>query len=213
MRYAYPPYTNLPNHFTDEPYSERHSNMHRRHWIKQKAVVLGLVLLAGCSSPQPRNERVTLPPAPAVSSRVYFYPSVGQSAEQQDRDRFECYHWAVKQTGFDPNLSRSVPREHVEIVAAPPPGTHTAIGAVSGAVIGAAVAPRHEKTEGAVVGAVAGAVIGAISDAARQEQAADLQKQHARGQDAQSVAHTERQEQDFRRAMGACLEGRNYRVR
>jgi len=30
------------------------------------------------------------------------YPSDGQSPEQQSTDRYECYRWAVDQTGFDP---------------------------------------------------------------------------------------------------------------
>ncbi|HXQ32215.1 MAG TPA: hypothetical protein VN790_09665 [Steroidobacteraceae bacterium] len=30
------------------------------------------------------------------------YPSDGQSPEQQSSDRYECYRWAVDQTGFDP---------------------------------------------------------------------------------------------------------------
>lgn len=190
---------------------------HLRRRELSLALALSLALLGGCASPPPRHviARTTLPPTPppTVSTRVYFYPMAGQSAEQQDRDRFECYNWAVKQTGFDPSQSRSVPRERVEIVPVPPPGTHTAVGAATGAVIGAAVAPRHDTIEGAVVGAVAGAVIGAASDTARQEQAAQVQERYDRRQDAQSVAHAERQARDFRRAMGACLEGRNYSVR
>lgn len=174
------------------------------------SALLALALLGGCAAPPPRPiQRVTLPPAP--STRVYFYPTAGQSAEQQDRDRFECYNWAVKQTGFDPNQSHIVPRERVEIVPSPAPGTDTAVGAATGAVIGAAVAQHHEKLEGAAVGAVAGAIIGAASDASRQEQAA--QAQYDQKQDAYSVARAEHQAQSFRRAMGACLEGRGYSVR
>jgi hypothetical protein len=30
------------------------------------------------------------------------YPKNGQSLEQQGKDKFECYQWAVSQTGFDP---------------------------------------------------------------------------------------------------------------
>ena len=32
----------------------------------------------------------------------YVYPNNGQSSEQVGRDRYECYAWAVNQTGFDP---------------------------------------------------------------------------------------------------------------
>lgn len=38
----------------------------------------------------------------AQNSHFYVYPSKGQSQAQQDKDRYECHQWAVKQTGFDP---------------------------------------------------------------------------------------------------------------
>ncbi|HTY49980.1 MAG TPA: DUF6515 family protein [Steroidobacteraceae bacterium] len=40
--------------------------------------------------------------APAAGARVFAYPRNGQSAEQQARDHYECYRFAVAQTGFDP---------------------------------------------------------------------------------------------------------------
>jgi hypothetical protein len=39
--------------------------------------------------------------APA-SDQVFIYPKNGQSADQQQRDRYECHQFAVSQTGFDP---------------------------------------------------------------------------------------------------------------
>jgi hypothetical protein len=38
--------------------------------------------------------------APA-SNQFFVYPKNGQSAEQQEKDRYECHRWAVDQTGFD----------------------------------------------------------------------------------------------------------------
>ena len=32
-----------------------------------------------------------------------YYPSKGQTPEQQGRDAYECNQWAVSQTGFDPS--------------------------------------------------------------------------------------------------------------
>ena len=72
--------------------------------IETSATVLPLALamtLAGCAS-QPASAPV--PAAPRPSPTVYFYPLQGQSPEQQDRDHFECYRWAHRQTGFDPSL-------------------------------------------------------------------------------------------------------------
>jgi hypothetical protein len=42
--------------------------------------------------------------APA-SNQLFVYPKNGQSAEQQDKDRYECHRSAVSQTGFDPTVS------------------------------------------------------------------------------------------------------------
>ena len=33
---------------------------------------------------------------------VQLTPNNGQTAEQQARDRYDCYRWALSQTGFDP---------------------------------------------------------------------------------------------------------------
>jgi Family of unknown function (DUF6515) len=37
------------------------------------------------------------------SDQLYVYPEKGQSAKLQAKDRYECHHWAVGQTGFDPS--------------------------------------------------------------------------------------------------------------
>jgi len=51
------------------------------------------------SSPPPANEVVE---DANIPKNLYVYPKQGQSAQQQDTDRYECYRWAVQQTGFDP---------------------------------------------------------------------------------------------------------------
>jgi hypothetical protein len=40
-------------------------------------------------------------PPPAAPDLI-AYPKNGQTPEQQGKDKFECYQWAVSQTGFDP---------------------------------------------------------------------------------------------------------------
>ena len=42
--------------------------------------------------------------APA-SNQFFVYPKNGQSAEQREKDRYECHRWAVDQTGFDPTIA------------------------------------------------------------------------------------------------------------
>lgn len=170
------------------------------------------LLLGACAHHQPV---VVEEPEPEVveppTTQVYFYPQQGQSEEQQDRDRYECYLWAVDQTGFDPSDPKAAPHQRVKVVSRPAPGHGTAVGAVSGAVIGAAISRRGEKAGGAIIGAIAGATIGAASDSARQQRARELQEHYDR-ESAESEAKVERRAGDYRRAMAACLEGRGYSV-
>jgi hypothetical protein len=49
--------------------------------------------------PMQAAPRAVAEPAP----RVYVYPRMNQSAEQQATDEYECHRWAVTQTGFDPS--------------------------------------------------------------------------------------------------------------
>jgi hypothetical protein len=170
--------------------------------------------LAACMPPPSRYAEVPVrsvqPPPPPTE--VFFYPNQGQSQERQDRDSYECYLWAVNQTGFDPSAPNLAPHHKVVVVSEPPPGTDTAAGAITGAMVGAAVSSRGNMMEGALVGAMAGALFGSAAEAARQEQTARIQERYDR-QTGRQIAATERQAGEYRRALSACLEGRGYTVR
>jgi len=181
--------------------------------LGMRLVLLVVALsVAGCASAPPERRvvsesvQVQLPP-----TQVFFYPNSGQSPEQQNRDRYECYLWAVKQTGFDPSQPQVASHVRVEVVPMPAPGHDTALGAVTGAMLGAAVSRPRDTGTGALIGALGGAVIGAASDASRSEQADRVQDRYDR-YDAQRASQIERRIQDYRRAMAACLEGRGYTV-
>ena len=55
-------------------------------------------------------------------------------------------------------------------------------------------------------------MLGAASDAARQQQAEQMQRQYDT-REARKYARLDRQARDYQRAMTACLEGRGYVVR
>jgi hypothetical protein len=48
------------------------------------------------AGPQP------LPPSAGSGYDVLAYPVSGQTPQQIDQDRYDCYRWAVQQSGFDP---------------------------------------------------------------------------------------------------------------
>ncbi len=45
------------------------------------------------------------PVAAGASAQLFAYPSKGQSAEQQSRDRAECHQWATAESGYDPTAA------------------------------------------------------------------------------------------------------------
>ena len=178
--------------------------------------LLIVLALTGCY-PSPYREISRPMPGDTSGSRgapitqVFFYPKAGQTTEQQSRDHYECYNWAIQQSGFDPSQSSIPPEHRVKVVPMPPAGHDTAVLAIAGAVLGALIAgPRHAGA-GALIGAGSGAVAGAVSDATRQQQAQQLEEAYSNRDRAIDAQYAERAN-DFRRAMSACLESRGYAV-
>jgi len=175
------------------------------------AVLIG-VMLSGCVEAPPRRYvEAPRPAAPPINTEVYAYPRNNQTAEEQKRDRFECYNWAVKQTGFDPSrLSAEGPRQITVEPAEAPHHDATVLG-VTGAIIGAAVSRPSHALGGAAIGAVVGSAAGSVSDADREVTAEHIERSENANQRAQ-YAQLSQRAADYRRAMGACLEGRGYSV-
>jgi hypothetical protein len=168
-------------------------------------------VLCGCVTPPP--PRPVPPPPPPLQTQIYAYPTNGQTAEQQDRDRYDCYQWAIQQTGFDPSSPGVPPHDRIVVVGGPPavaPGSGVAAGAVTGAVLGAIVSRPRDAGAGALVGAVLGGVLGGAAESAQNQAAANA---NTRVVQSQQSAQLERKAADFRRATGACLEARGYSVR
>jgi len=143
----------------------------------------------------------------AQDSGMFVYPAKGQSQEKQDKDRYECHTWAVKQTGFDPS------NPHAGVASGPVPqpyqpsqphvlkgaGRGAALGAVGGAITGNA-------GKGAAAGAAMGGLAGGFKR--RDEKLGQAKQQQASAQSAQQT-----QRNAYQRAMAACLEGRGYTVK
>jgi hypothetical protein len=60
--------------------------------------------LAATASPAAAPVALTVgsPPGAQKGPKVFLYPKNGQSSDQQAHDRYDCYRFAVAQSGFDP---------------------------------------------------------------------------------------------------------------
>ena len=149
-------------------------------------------------------------PKPATLG-LMVYPGSGQDAAQQGKDEGECYKWAREQTKIDPTVAPTP----APVADAPKGGAvkGAARGAAKGAAVGAIGDDDRVRDEGnldagegAAAGAAAGAAKGRRAQKKAGKQAEAQSKQAAQTQDAS-------QKDTFKKAWGACLEGRGYSVK
>ena len=139
-------------------------------------------------------------------AQTYIYPSRGQSAQQQEFDRGQCYSWAVQQSGFDP--------ANPQVAAAPPPYPGAPQGgALRGAAGGAAMgavggAIGGDAGKGAAIGAAVGGLFGAI----RRHRWAEEQQQQQASYAAQQQGALAQGHANYNRAFATCMTGRGYTV-
>jgi hypothetical protein len=145
---------------------------------------------------------------PAFADDLYVFPSKGQDQEQMERDKYDCYQWAKRQTRFDPMQRPQA--------TAPPPAEEPAEGGVlRGAARGAAVGAvaggiaRDDAGKGAAAGAVGGAMVGGMRRRDQRRRQEYKRQQYAEQQAAQYNARRG----EYNRAYGACLEGKGYNVK
>lgn len=177
-----------------------HSRLARASVGAIPVVLLGL--LSACVTPPPRTYAVPAPPP----QRVFVYPAHGQSPEQTERDRYECHTWAVQQTGVDPSRTTNA-YERVVVQPSTPPGANAVGGAIAGAIIGSIIGGPRNAGAGAVLGGATGAIVGSAADANAQQQARMTQQQIN-----EAAAEGRARADTYRRAIGACLQGRGYTV-
>lgn len=141
--------------------------------------------------------------AVAKKMGVYVFPTKSQTAEQQEKDKSECYTWAVQQSSYDPINPTVVQAKQVETG---PDGAGVA-GAAGGALVGTAIgAVSGDAGKGAAIGAISGAVLGRrrgnMAKASEQKKANN-----------QAASTNKELEEGFIKAFSACLEAKNYTVK
>ena len=141
--------------------------------------------------------------SPGLAQELYIYPAGGQSAEQMDKDKYECYNWAKRDTGFDP-------MEVPVTSTAPPSGQKKSGGVARGALGGAALgAIIGDSSRSAGRGAAAGGLIGGVRQSSRNRQVEQERQQWEQ----QEAANYSNNRNNYNRAYSACLEGRGYTVK
>src|SRR5215471_11254620 len=143
----------------------------------------------------------------AFAQELVVYPAMGQSNEQMERDKFECFSWARGQTGFDPTappqINTAAPRSRN--VAG-----RTARGGIAGAALGAGIgAIAGSPGRGAGIGALSGGTFGGLRSSSQNDRDRRAQAQAEQRQFAQYAQARDA----YNRAYSACLEGRGYTVR
>ena len=134
-------------------------------------------------------------------AQQYVYPAKGQTQEQTDKDKYDCFNWAKQQTGYDPSQPTQVattsPSSAGEGQVVKTAARGAAVGAVAGAVAG-------DAGKGAAAGAAGGALVGGMK---KRDAKKEAQQQQQQAQAAASAAKS-----SYDKAYKACLEGKGYSV-
>ena len=147
-----------------------------------------------------------------IAQEPIIYPAQGQSQDQLEKDKFECYTWAKGQTGFDPmqmpTASSPAPSQEKKSVG----GSALkggAIGGIGGAVLGGILGGKKKAKKGAVIGGLTGGALGGVRSSSQNRQAEQDRQQWEK----QETNKYMRQRNDYNRAYSACLSGRGYTVK
>lgn len=171
-------------------------------------VALGATAYAVAQTAAPQQAP---PPAPTLAQiGMIIYPAKEQTPDQQKADEASCTQWAEAQTGLKlqtggVNVDSAAQAAQQQAAQATQGAAvaGAARGAAGGAIIGAIAG---DAGEGAAIGAVAGAVGGRRAKKRAEAQAAQQGAAQAQAVNQQAV-------DTFKKAAGACLEGRGYSVK
>jgi outer membrane lipoprotein SlyB len=138
------------------------------------------------------------------------YPAKGQSEDQIEKDKYQCYSWAKKQTGFDPmktpTTTSAPPAKEEKVWGA---GKSGVAGGATGAIVGGIAKGKKGAVRGGLIGAGAGALIGGVRSSNQRNREEQKRKEWEQGEANNYV----RARNEYNRAFGACMEGRGYSVK
>ena len=148
----------------------------------------------------------------AIAQDLIVYPAKGQSDEQMEKEKYECYTWAKGQTGFDPMQMPTAS-------SPPPPKGDKSVGGsalrggvaggAAGAIIGGIASGKSGAKKGAAIGGLSGGALGGVRSS-RQNKQANQQREQWEKQQANEYMQ---KRNTYNRAYAACLEGKGYTVK
>ena len=138
----------------------------------------------------------------ALADELFIYPTKGQSNEQMEKDKYDCYQWEKKESAFDPMAPPTATEP-------PPQQSAPKGGLVRGAARGAAIGGIADGSDGAKTGAAVGAAVGGMRRRSYKQQEAYKREQWEQEQ----AANYQNNRNLYNRAYGACLEGKGYTVK
>ncbi|MBW2444222.1 MAG: hypothetical protein JRH12_27375 [Deltaproteobacteria bacterium] len=148
--------------------------------------------------------------SPVWAQDPIVYPAQGQSEDQMEKDKYQCYSWAKNQTGFDPmktpTTSTAPPAKEKEVWGA---GKTGVAGGATGAIVGGAAKGKKGAVRGGLIGAAGGALIGG----ARSSNQRNREEQKRKDWERRETNNYVRARSEYNRAFGACMEGRGYSVK
>ena len=150
------------------------------------------------------------PPPTLAQVGMFIYPAQGQPKDQQAADEAACTRWAESNTGLQLQagaVDTQAAADAAQKKASEATQGAAVVGAAKGAAAGVAIgAIAGDAGKGAAIGAAAGAMGGRRAKRKAEKQAAQQGAQQAQAQGQQAL-------DTFKKAAGACLEGRGYTVK
>jgi hypothetical protein len=150
-----------------------------------------------------------MPATVLLAQDMYVYPQQGQSNDQMEQDKFQCYQFGRDQTGFDPMQAPTATRPPPQEKQVTSTGRTVARGAAIGGAYGALTGNSSKARDKAKRGAATGLVVGGMrnSNARRENEA------NRKNWEQEQAANYQHNRNNYNRAYAACLEGRGYSVR
>jgi hypothetical protein len=163
---------------------------------------------ATSTTPAPAQHQMTMKEAKQKLGMVVF-PAKGQTAQQQEKDEYDCLVWGADQAGItgssmkDPKAAGQAAAAHVDTAATGAAVKGAAKGAAVGAIFGSI---SGNSGTGAAYGAAGGALAGR---AAKKEAKANAAAQAEQKTAAENKANVDA----VKKGMTVCLESKGYTVK